>query len=310
MINSNAILWAVPFYLFMIALELIFSLYKNKKLYDLSEAISNISCGIVQQVGDAVLNLLVIPIYIYFYETLSIVQLDSSLSTFVFLFLYKDFVYYWSHRLTHTTSLWSIHLVHHQPKYYNYSVGLRMPLLHYIIDFIPMIFAAILGFDVESFILVSVFFASIQLFSHTKFIKKEIPILSWFFVTPSFHRVHHAKNKIYLNKNFSAVICIWDKLFGTYQKELEAQPVEFGVLKENEYTLNPLMANFVYWSQKPIRTLNKKSFITNSLLLMIPAVIFIAFAKNVSLFASITISIVLLYLYSKNGLRNWFKSNL
>lgn len=306
--NSNAILWAVPFYIFMIALEFFLSWMKNKKLYDLSETVSNISCGVVQQISDAVLNLLVIPIYILIHKFFGVFKLESSLETFLLLFLYKDFVYYWTHRITHSTRLWSIHLVHHQPKYYNYSVGLRMPLFHYIIDFIPMMIAAIIGFSVESFIFVSVFFASVQLFSHTTFIKREIPIFSWFFVTPSFHRVHHAKNEPYINKNFSAVICIWDKLFGTYQRELDAVPVKFGVIKQTEYILNPVMANLTFWQQIPK---NIKYNIWPQIVILFPSVIFIALAKKIPIELSSIISLVLILIYFYSDiLRNRLKSNL
>lgn len=295
--NSSAIMWAVPFYLFMIALELFVSWIKNRKLYSLSETVSNISCGVVQQVGDAVLNLVAIPIYIYVNKELSLIQFSSNLFTFVLLFVYKDFVYYWTHRLVHSSKLWAIHLVHHQPKTFNFSVGLRMPLFHYVIDFIPMMLAAILGFSVQEYIFVSVIFASVQLFNHTTLFKKEIPIVSKLFVTPSFHRVHHAKNDPYVNKNFSAVICLWDKIFNTYQKELECTPVEFGVKKESEYGLNPVMANFVYWG-KGLEETNRRLFLIKSLMLLIPALVFIATAKFMPIYLSSFLALVILFLYS------------
>lgn len=295
--NSNAILWAVPFYLLVIALELIISLIQNKKLYDKVEFISNVSCGIVQQIGDAVMNLLMIPIYIYFYENFAIAKLDSNLTIFIFLLLYKDFIYYWTHRLTHHSPLWSIHLVHHQPKYFNFSVGLRMPLFHYIIDFIPMMVAAILGFNVQTYILTSVVFASVQIFNHTTYIKNEIPIFSWFFSTPSFHRVHHATNSIYLNKNFGALLSIWDRLFDTYQKELLSDPVIFGVTNEKDYNLNPVEANFIYWKKDARNVSDVKSYIINNLVLLGPALLFIAFAKNIPMFMNAVLAILLLSLY-------------
>lgn len=247
-LDSTIIIWAVPFYLFMIGLEILVSYLEKKKVYDKKEAISNMACGVVQQTFDAAFNLLLIPFYVFINKNYAIFNIESSLYVIVLFFILKDFMYYWVHRFSHKIPFfWGIHLVHHQPKVYNFSVGLRAPLLHNIVDVFPLMLFALLGFPIEVFVPVSVIWISLQILTHTTYIKKEIPLFSKIFVTPSHHRVHHGKNQVYLDKNFSAVFSFWDRLFNSYQKELTEHPVEFGVLNEKEYTLDPIGANFIYW---------------------------------------------------------------
>ena len=132
-------------------------------------------------------------------------------------------------------------------------------MFHYIFDIFQMAIIAIIGFHIENFVFVSVMWASVQILSHTTFLKKEIPILSLIFVTPSHHRVHHGDNQIYRNKNFAGIFSFWDKIFGSYQPELEREPVQFGVDEEN-YCANPIRANMLYWGHIFNQSKKEKKF--------------------------------------------------
>lgn len=282
----------------MILLELLISSIKNMKLYDKKEAISNIACGVVQQVGDAAINLLLIPFYLYLQSHYGVFKLESSLILILAFFVAKDFAYYWIHRLGHENRfLWGIHLVHHQPKVYNYSVGLRMPLFHHVVDIFPFMLFALIGIPLEVFVPVSIIWASLQILTHTTFIKKEIPLFSRIFVTPSHHRVHHGKNDIYIDKNYGGIFSFWDRAFGTYQKELDEVPVEYGVLDEQQYTLDPIAANFVYW--KTFKNLFQASYISSMRLLIVilTGSFFVLNAKTLSVMQAFVQSFLLIVIF-------------
>jgi alkylglycerol monooxygenase len=296
--DSNLILWAIPFYLGMMVFELFVSLMSSRVHYNMAETLSNLATAIVQQVFDVALNLLLLPFYLFIWKNFGAFNLELTLINILVFFILKDFMNYWTHRLSHENSfLWGIHVVHHQPKVYNYSVGLRVPLLHNVVDVFHMLVAALIGFPLEIYVITTVVWSSLQLFSHTMLIKNEIPYFSKIFVTPSHHRVHHAKNVIYRNKNYAGIFSVWDHFFGTYQKELASEPVVFGV-KESEYTLNPIEANFIYWRKfQPVLQTNFY-LIMNLLLLILAGSYYLFNAKTLDVIQTFTQSFLFLFLFS------------
>lgn len=296
-LSSSVIMWAVPFYLFMITLEVVVSALQKKANYNWPEMLSNMACGVVQQIGDAAVNLLLIPLYILVQQSFGLINFGESFAIFILFFIIKDFMYYWVHRAGHENSfLWGIHLVHHQPKFYNYSVGLRMPLFHHIVDIFPMMAAALLGFTIEVYVVVSVIWASLQILTHTNYIKNEIPLISKIFVTPSHHRVHHGRNDPYINKNYGGIFSLWDRMFGTYQKELIDNPVEYGVV-ESDYTLDPIESNLIYWRKLTKKAIDNKKFILLSSSLILIGSTFIIFSKQLSVIQTILPAIFLLIIF-------------
>lgn len=159
------------------------------------------------------------------------------------LFLTQDFMYYWFHRISHRIRwFWASHVTHHSSKYLNLSTALRhnifSPLIGIWIFWLPLAF---LGFSLQQIEMAIFLNITYQFFIHTQFIKKIHPIIDYCFNTPAHHRVHHGINEIYLNKNFGSVLIIWDRLFGTFQKETENSI--FGILKPINYK-NVFHANF------------------------------------------------------------------
>jgi sterol desaturase/sphingolipid hydroxylase (fatty acid hydroxylase superfamily) len=153
-----------------------------------------------------------------------------------------DFIYYWTHRASHRIRLlWAYHSVHHSSKEYNLSTAVRLPWFGIIGDVMFYVPAVLLGFDPVLLAIGKAFVLLYQYWIHTESIGK----LGWFdrvLNSPSNHRVHHGSNPIYLDRNHAGVLMIWDRMFGTYQEELAAEPVVYGLTKPlNSY--NPLVIN-------------------------------------------------------------------
>jgi len=216
-----------PYFISVVVLfiigESIYSYKKQKKLYDKQDTLVNIFLGILgvlTRVGLKGINLL---IWFWVYSFAPI-KIETSVYSLSILFLLNEFVYYWFHRWSHLVPfLWATHVNHHSSMKMNFSVAARTPFLNAIYHVIFWLPLPLLGFhpiDILAVETISFFFAFIQ---HTTIIPKLGP-LEWFLNTPSHHRVHHASNPEYLNKNFGNVLIIYDRLFNTFKKE-ESEPV-------------------------------------------------------------------------------------
>ena len=163
---------------------------------------------------------------------------------FLFTFVAFDFSYYWSHRTHHTIPLmWRVHSVHHQAEHFSLSMGIRNSYFSVLTAFPFFAWLAIVGVPLEVYVAASGLNYFIQFYNHNGVVKKS-GWLEKILITPSHHRVHHGRHKVYLNKNHGGVLVIWDKLFGTFQAELDELPKTYGIIGERpEY--NPLRANLI-----------------------------------------------------------------
>jgi alkylglycerol monooxygenase len=160
------------------------------------------------------------------------------------LFLY-DFIYYWAHRWGHEINLfWGAHVVHHQSEEYNLSVALRQPWFHHLLAFALFLPLPLLGFDPLIIGGVSLFSTLYQFWIHTQTINKFPKVVEYIFNTPAHHRVHHAINHQYIDKNHAGVLIIWDRIFGTFQDEKEAEV--YGITTQFE-SFSPVKANVDYY---------------------------------------------------------------
>ena len=168
-----------------------------------------------------------------------------------------DFIYYWFHRLSHTSNiLWAVHIVHHQSREFNLTVSLRQPWLHKIAGFAFYLIFPFIGISPTILVLAFAFQTFYQFWLHTRFIGK-LGILEHVLVTPSHHRVHHGVNDIYIDKNYGNTLIVWDKLFGTFQ--VEDEPVVFGTVEPFTNT-DPIFANIHFWKKIIKKTENRKGF--------------------------------------------------
>lgn len=252
---KNAIAYSVPIFFILIGIELLYGLITHKKLYRLNDSISNLSCGIGQQVLGAWFKILTVLMYAGIYNHLRLFTIPDNWYTVVLLFLGVDFFYYWFHRLSHEiNAIWATHIVHHQSEEYNLSVALRQSWFQTLFSSLFYIPLSFLGFSVETMLIVMSFNTLYQFWIHTKAINRLPAPLEYIFNTPSHHRVHHGSNPKYIDKNHAGTLIIWDRMFGTFQQEEEE--VIYGITTPLR-SWNPVWANFHYW--KDLFTLSARS---------------------------------------------------
>ena len=236
--------YAIPFFLILIALEYGASMLMHKQVNRLFDTISSLSSGITNVIKDVLGLSIVIISYGWLVDHLAIYHIQSTILTYVLAFIGIDFAGYWIHRWSHEINVfWNRHIIHHSSEEFNLSCALRQSVSEifalFTFTYIPM---AILGIPAQVVAIV----APIQLFAqfwyHTRLIHK-MGWLEYILVTPSHHRVHHAINPEYMDKNYSQIFIIWDKLFGTFQPEKEEIPVVYGVTRA-VHTWNPWIINY------------------------------------------------------------------
>jgi len=238
--------YAIPIFFLLIGLEVWVDKAKQSRLYRFSDAVTNISCGITQQITGALIKTALIIGYIHIYENHRLLDIADSVWTYVLLFIGIDFCYYWFHRSAHEVSLfWGTHIVHHQSEDYNLTVALRQSALQALVStsfYFPL---ALLGFNPIAFVTLSSFQTLYQFWIHTRTIDRLHPVLEYVLNTPSHHRVHHGRNPKYIDKNHGGTLIIWDRMFGTFQREEEE--VIYGVTKPLQ-SWNPLWAQIDYYA--------------------------------------------------------------
>ena len=242
--NINPIVLSIPIFFLLIGIEVLIQQFTKRKLYRFNDAVTNISCGLTQQVSGVFLKLFGIGLYVLVYKYLRIWEIPSNWYTLVILFIATDFAYYWAHRMSHEINLfWSGHVVHHQSEDYNLSVALRQSSFQVIWTAAFYFPLAIIGFEPLDFALMAALTTLYQFWIHTEIIGK-LGFLEYFMVTPSHHRVHHGRNPKYIDRNHGGTFIVWDMMFGTYQEE-EETPTYGITTPVNSW--NPVWANFSHY---------------------------------------------------------------
>lgn len=239
------IVLSIPIFFILIGVEVLISKLRHSGWYRFNDAVTNISCGIAQQITGVLAKTVLIVGYVYLYNNHRFFTIENNVITFVFLFIGIDFFYYWFHRLAHEISLiWGTHIVHHQSEEYNLSVALRQSSFQGFFSMIFYLPLALIGFNPISFVTVNAFQTLYQFWIHTKAIDKMPTWFEFIFNTPSHHRVHHGRNPKYIDKNHGGTLIIFDRIFGTFQREEEE--VIYGVTKPLS-SWNPVWANFDWY---------------------------------------------------------------
>jgi len=235
---------SIPVFFILIAIELVYTFYKKLNYYRLNDSLANLSQGIGSQLVGIFLKTITFFGYLYIYEHWRFYSFPNSIWTWLILFMGVDFFYYWFHRLSHQiNALWAAHIVHHQSEEYNLTVALRQSWFQSGFSWVFYLPLAFMGFEPVMFLTVSAFNTLYQFWIHTRAIGDMGP-LEWFMNTPSHHRVHHGSNPKYIDKNHAGTLIIWDRLFGTFQKEEEE--VVYGITTPLA-SWNPVWANIHYW---------------------------------------------------------------
>ena len=251
---SKIIVFATPVFFLLIALEFAWSRRANARVpatlaYRLNDAISSINLGILSQVGGVLSKVLTVGIYTAVFHAVALLPDLAFWSTWYGVLLalvFYDFCYYWLHRAGHEVALfWAAHVVHHQSQQYNLSTALRQTSSGAFFGWIFYLPMAVAGVPPLIFGIVALIDLLYQFWVHTEQVGK----LGWFdrvFCSPSNHRVHHAVNDAYVDKNYGGILMLWDRLFGSFREEDE--PCVYGT-RSPLNSWDPVWANAqVYWS--------------------------------------------------------------
>ena len=226
----DLVVYAVPFFIVAMLVELGYGLWTGRNTYRLNDSVSSLFLGVLSQARRFVT--LGVGGYVYYLITayFSLPLMDTgSWVTWVVAFVLYDFCYYWLHRLGHErTILWAAHVAHHQSEDYNLTTALRQTSTGFLLGWIFYIPMFLIGIPAEVVVTVGSLNLIYQFWVHTEHLPK-LGWYEWIFVTPSNHRVHHAQNDVYLDRNYGGVFILWDRLFGSFQEELDEEPVVFGI---------------------------------------------------------------------------------
>lgn len=227
--HFNWLAFAVPFFVVLMLLEYIIARRKGHDYFGLHNSIANVSIGIAERLSEVLIAGGCYFLYDALQKQYGLFEIKPGLLLWLLLFLLTDFVWYWYHRLAHEINLlWMVHVVHHQSDDFNYTVSARITVLQSVVRTGFWAVLPLIGFPAGMITAMLLIHGLYPFFIHTRVIGK-LGILEYILVTPSHHRVHHASNEQYLDKNYGDVLIIWDKLFGTFQKEEQA-PV-YGLTK-------------------------------------------------------------------------------
>jgi sterol desaturase/sphingolipid hydroxylase (fatty acid hydroxylase superfamily) len=235
----NVLALAVPLFTGFMLLEYYLGMRKGADdLYSFDEAVANLNVGIAERLCDLFTTGLFFYFFSWIHAHFALFDIRSSWFTWVVLFLFTDFMWYWYHRFGHEVNLfWSVHVVHHQSIDYNFTVSARITVFQAAARCLFWSVLPLIGFDPAMIITLLLIHGAYPFFTHTQLVGK-LGWMEYIFVTPSHHRVHHSSNPQYLDKNYGDVLIIWDRFFGTFTKETE-EPV-YGLTK-------PLRSHSFLW---------------------------------------------------------------
>lgn len=241
---AQVLLIAIPGFMLLIVIEYLVSMWKGVTTFRSMDTISSLSSGATNTLKSILKLTVIIISYAWLVDKVALFDIQTTWLVWVLSFLAIDFASYWSHRLAHSINIfWNRHVIHHSSEEFNLACALRQSISNLVsLGFIFLIPAALLGLPAKVIAVIAPIHLFMQFWYHTKLIPK-MGWLEYIIVTPSQHRVHHAINDIYLDKNLAAIFCIWDRLFGTFQEELEEEPCIYGV-KRAVSTWNPIKINF------------------------------------------------------------------
>ena len=243
MTGAQIIVAATPVFLLLIALEFAVGLVRGRNTYRLNDTLNSVGLGVMSQVTGVFGKLLRIGVYTLAFEHVALARLPAD-AWWVWLLalVYYDFCYYWLHRAGHRVAvLWAAHAVHHQSEDYNLGTALRQTSSGFLLGWLFYLPMALAGVPPLVFGVVALVDLLYQYWVHTQ----QIGRLGWFdrwFCSPSNHRVHHAVNDRYLDKNYGGILIVWDRLFGSFKEEDDLQPIVYGT-RAPLCSFNPLWAN-------------------------------------------------------------------
>jgi len=235
-ITNDPTVFAIPVFIALIIIEVVINAKKNLNLYKFKDSTANITMGLGSVVIGLLTKTFAFFVFLWIYQ-FRLFEIPNTWWMWGLLLLADDVTFYWYHRLAHQIRFfWAAHVQHHSSEHMNFSVALRQSWGEPFIKFLFYIWLPFIGFNPVYILIMQAISLVYQFFPHTKLVGKLGPI-EWIFNTPSHHRVHHATQVQYLDKNHAGILIIWDRMFGTFQKEIEVPTYGITV---NINSFNPL----------------------------------------------------------------------
>ncbi|MFN8308520.1 MAG: sterol desaturase family protein [Chitinophagales bacterium] len=236
-IESDPVAYAVPFFILLIAIELYVNYKEQRHLYNSGEAWSSIGMGLGSLVINVGMKGLAYGAYTYLYQ-FRLFEIGWHWWSWILILIADDFTFYWHHRLSHEVRvLWAAHVNHHSAQTLNLAVALRQSWAEQLYKYFFWLWMPVVGFHPLMMLMMMSISLIYQFWPHTELIKR---MPAWFealFNTPSHHRVHHASNVRYLDRNHGGILIIWDRLLGTFERERDEEKPQYGITK-NIHTNN------------------------------------------------------------------------
>lgn len=221
------IAFMIPLLMLAVGLEYFISRRKKVEVYTLADTLINMCCGMLERLFDFFWVVFLYFVFVYLYDNVALWQIPQNPLTWVVALLLGDYLAYWHHRLSHEINfLWASHIVHHQSEELNLTTVFRVSLVAVINRSFFYIWMPILGFSPAFTVSVTIFIGLFQFVTHSRLVGK-LGFLEKIFITPSHHRVHHARNEKYMDHNYGHVFVIWDKMHNTFVPE-EEEP-QYGI---------------------------------------------------------------------------------
>ena len=241
----NLIAMAIPAFVGLIGVEYLVSRVRRRELLRLHDSVSDLGCGIGNQIVGLAYKGVLFAAYVWLYDNHALLELPGW-AAWALALVGVDFTYYWWHRASHRiNAMWAAHIVHHQSEDYNLAVALRQAWFTGTSSWVFDLPLALLGVPPVAYATSAAISLLYQFWIHTQTIDRLGP-LEHVLNTPSHHRVHHGTNAAYIDKNYGGILIVWDKLFGTFEPEVE--PVSYGTITPLA-SFNPVWANFDYWAK-------------------------------------------------------------
>jgi sterol desaturase/sphingolipid hydroxylase (fatty acid hydroxylase superfamily) len=241
---SQIIIYAIPAFLVLLVAEAIAGAILRRDLYEFKDAAASLTMGIGNVIVGLFSKAMVFALFTFLHK-FAIFSIGYAWWAWVLGFFGDEISYYWFHRTSHECRLWwASHVVHHSSQRYNLGTALRQTWTGSLYSFVFWMWLPILGFQPIMILTLQAISLLYQFWIHTELVK-HMGLLEWVLNTPSHHRVHHASNPQYLDKNHGGTLIVWDRLFGSFKGEEE--PCIYGLTK-NIGTYNPLRIAFHEWA--------------------------------------------------------------
>ncbi len=239
---------STPLYFVVIGIEILLSHVHLKKYYTVKGTLINIYLCLMNGAIDLTFRAVYVVVLFWFYTFHFIDFSFNSYLYWILLFLLEDITFYIEHRVDHYCRVfWAVHVTHHSSEEFNLTTGFRSSVLQPLYRFVYFIPLVLLGFNPIDIVFMYSLTQIYGILVHTQYINK---LPRWFeavFVSPSHHRVHHASNTRYLDRNMGMVLIIWDRLFGTFQEEVPYDPVKYGLTTRLDNPHHPAKIIFHEW---------------------------------------------------------------